>query len=155
MIRPLVSIVAGVLAFAAVADLREAPVDEAERAAFADACRYYEKRAQAVSAERRGEFVVFLADACTAAERLLETGAREQRMHSALLLSRIALLRSTVASMNAGRARTAADMPLVAGAGYLPVSPSGEFLIAHRLGVLLAFDAWLDTGVQFSIASYP
>ena len=155
MIRPLVSIVAGALAFAAVADLREAPIDEAERAEFVEACRYYGMRAEAVSATRRGEFVVFLADACSVAEGLLETGTREQRMHSALLLSRIALLRSVIADMNADRARSAADDPRNIATGYVPVSPSGEFLIAHRLGVLLAFDAWLDTGVHFSVASYP
>lgn len=155
MIRPLVSIVAGALAFAAVADLREVPVAEAERAEFSEACQYYGMRAAAVSAVRRGEFVVFLSDACAVAETLLESGTREQRIHSALLLSRIALLRQTVVQMNARRARVSFDMPEHQTAEYLPVSPAGEFLIARRLGVLLAFDTWLDSGAQFSIASYP
>jgi hypothetical protein len=35
------------------------------------------------------------------------------------------------------------------------VTPSGEFLIAHRMGLMIAFDAWLDSGVEFSLASYP
>ncbi len=57
--------------------------------------------------------------------------------------------------MNATRAARQADDPYGTWSGYVPVSPSGEFLIAHRLGVLMAFDAWLDTGVQVSIAGYP
>lgn len=154
MIRLVVTTLAGVLAFAAVADLRTAPVDEAERTAFAEACRYYDVRAQAVPADHSREFVAFLSDACTAAEVLLESGSPAQRARSALLLSRIALLRRTVSGMNAERAGRAAANPYRV-EGYVPVSPSGEFLIAHRLGVMLAFDAWLDTGVQFSIASYP
>jgi hypothetical protein len=55
--------------------------------------------------------------------------------------------------MNADRATASAGRNRAG--QYVPVSPSGEFLIAHRLGVLVAFDAWLDTGVQFSVASYP
>lgn len=145
MIRSVLSLGLGALAFTALADLREPPVSEAERAAFADACRHYEARAEAVPAGRSGEFAGFLAEACSAAETLLETGAPEQRWHSALLLWRVAELRRTVAEMNADRARQ----------GALPVSPSGEFLIAHRLGVLLAFDAWVETGARISVASYP
>lgn len=153
-IRLVVTAVAGVLAFAAVADLREPPVSEPQRAAFAEACTYYQKRAQIRPDRGAGDFVAFLSEACATAEDLLEAGTPEQRARSALLLSRIALLRRTIARMNAERAAGAAADPAGA-AGYLPVSPSGEFLIAHRLGVLLVFDVWLDTGVPFSIASYP
>ena len=34
-----------------------------------------------------------------------------------------------------------------------PVTPSGEFLIAHRMGLMTAYQAWLDSGVDFSLAS--
>lgn len=148
MIRPLFSLAFGALAFAAVADLREMPASAADRAAFAEACTYYEARAVTARNTRPDEFVVFLADACAVADVLLESGTREQRMQSALLLARIAELRRTISRMNVARAANGAGI-------YVPVSPSGEFLIAHRLGVLVAFDAWLDSGVQFSIASYP
>lgn len=148
MIRPLFSLAFGALAFTAVADLRQAPVSASERATFEEACTYYEARAAAARVTRPDEFVVFLAEACAVADVLLESGTPEQRGHSALLLARIADLRRTVARMNAARAMNGAGI-------YVPVSPSGEFLIAHRLGVLVAFDAWLDSGVQFSIASYP
>lgn len=145
MIRSALSLGLGALAFAALADLREPPVSEAERAAFAEACGHYEARAEALPAGRSGEFAGFLAEACGVAETLLETGAPEQRWRSALLLWRVTELRRTVAEMNADRARQ----------GALPVGPSGEFLIAHRLGVLLAFDAWVETGARIPVASYP
>lgn len=153
MIRPLISLGFGALAFAAVAELREPPASDAERAAFAESCRYYETRAASKDGAAPGalpgrEFTEFLAEACGTAERILESGTPEQRARSARLLNRIAELRRTVARMNLARAASG-------GSAYLPVSPSGEFLIAHRMGVLLAFDAWLDTGVQFSVASYP
>lgn len=153
MIRPLVSLVAGALAFAAAADLHETPFNDEERAAMAEACAYYDMRARAARMTEPSEFVVFLADACAAAEQTLADGTPEQRGRSALLLARIALLRRTVAAMNAERATDSAGRNRAG--QYVPVSPSGEFLIAHRLGVLVAFDAWLDTGVQFSVASYP
>lgn len=148
MIRPFIGIGFTALAFAAVAELREVPVSEAEQAGFAEACRYYEARAKLPYGGGQGEFVTFLAEACATAETLMGSGTPAQRARSALLLDRIAELRSTVARMNATRARRD-------GSGYVPVSLSGEFLIAHRLGVLLAFEAWLDTGVNFSVASYP
>ncbi len=155
MIRFVVCIVVGgALAFAALADLREPLIGEAERAEIAEACNYYGLRAEGAR-ERSGEFVVFLSNACDAAEDLLDAGSAKQRARSALLLARIALLHQTVAGMNADRANALAAKPYMPTTGYVPVSPSGEFLIAHRLGVLLAFDAWLDTGAQFSVASYP
>ena len=148
MIRPLFAFAFVALGCAAAADLREPLVGESEQAAFAAACDYYESRAGAERGAPAGEFTGFLAEACGRAEALLETGTPEQRAHSALLLHRITELRRTIAAMNVERASVHA-------AGYVPVSPSGEFLIAHRLGVFRAFDAWVDTGVPFSVASYP
>ena len=154
MIRSVICIVAGVLAFTAFADLREPPVTEAERVGIAEACEYYAARAEGARG-RQGEFVVFLSNACDAAEKLLDSGSAKQQARSALLLTRIALLHQTVAGMNTERQQALAAKPYMPTTGYVPVTPSGEFLIAHRLGVLLAFDAWLDTGAQFSVASYP
>ena len=146
--RPLISVAFGVLAWAAMAGLRAPPVSDAEGAGFDQACRYYGARAAMVRPAQPGAFVVILAEACSRAERLLVSGTPEQRRRSAVLLDRIAALRATVVRLNAAAAGRG-------GAGDLPVTPSGEFLIAHRLGVLMAFNAWLDTGVQFSVASYP
>ena len=148
MVRPLFGLAFVALGCAAVADMRGPPVAEADRGAFAGACSYYQERAVAEEGMPAGAFTAFLADACVRAEALLESGTPEQRARSALLLDRITELRRTIATMNMGRAAGDAR-------GYVPVSPSGEFLIAHRMGVFLAFDAWVDTGVPFSVASYP
>jgi len=124
---------------------------DTERASFAAACDYYRARGGPERISGPEEFSAFLADACAAALTTLDGGTPEQRGHSGLLLSRIALLRETVAQMNAERAAApgglANDRPRV--------TPSGEFLIAHRMGLLIVYDAWLDTGVHFSLASYP
>jgi len=124
---------------------------DAERAGFTAACDYYRARSGPEGASGPEEFAGFLAEACAAALSTLDTGTPHQRGHSGLLLSRIALLRETVAEMNADRAaaRDGADK------GRPAVTPSGEFLIAHRMGLLVVYDAWLDTGVHFSLASYP
>ncbi len=158
MIRPGAIIVAiavaagSVGAAGAAGERRQIVVGDAERAAFSQTCEYYQTRsgqAQAGPARRSatGEFVVFLAGACAAAEISLDTGTGRQRARAALLLSRIALLRETIGRMNADRWGRAAAMPS-------PVTPSGEFLIAHRMGLMIAFDAWLDSGVDFSLAFY-
>ena len=102
-----------------------------------------------------GGFAVFLSGTCAAAEITLDAGSRMQRGRSALLLSRIVLLRETVGLMNAERWARA---PAGAGASGVvmpsPVTPSGEFLIGHRMGLMTAYQAWLDSGVDFSLASH-
>ena len=120
---------------------------------IADACRYWETRARPARATAPGEFVVFLAHACAAAKVSLDTGRAEQRRRAVRLLEHIAGLRKTVAAINADRLRRAAANPL--SGPPVPVSPAGEFLIAHRMGLLDAFEAWLDSGADFSLASYP
>ena len=100
------------------------------------------------------------AGTCGAAEVSLDSGTPKQRARAALLLSRIALLRKTVAMMNAERAARTVMRATGTGAveAGLPaqfrVTASGEFLIAHRMGLMIAYDAWLDSGVDFSLASY-
>jgi hypothetical protein len=161
MIRPgaiVVAIAVATGSAGAAGEQRQIVVGDAERAAFSQTCEYYQVRsgqAQAGPARRSaiGEFVVFLAGACAAAEISLDTGTGKQRARAALLLSRIALLRETIGQMNADRWERAA----AGGTGaYMPspVTPSGEFLIAHRMGLMIAFDAWLDSGVDFSLAFY-
>jgi hypothetical protein len=155
MIRPAMIVAAIALAVGAAGDLRQQLTRDTERAVFSEACAYYQARAASARRARPGEFVVFLADACAAAEISLDTGTPKQQARAALLLSRIALLRETVGLMNAERdARAAARS---GGTGVIRLSrvtPSGEFLIAHRMGLMIAFDAWLDSGVDFSLASY-
>ncbi|MHA1529325.1 MAG: hypothetical protein ACTSVG_09900 [Alphaproteobacteria bacterium] len=160
MIRPVVIVVALAVAVGALevaGERRQSVARNAERAIYAQACEYYRSRAGIEPAQRAaGGFVVFLAGTCGAAEISLDSGTRKQRARSALLLSRIALLRETVGRMNAERAaRAVARADVNGGAGpptMVPVTPTGEFLIAHRMGLMIAIDAWLDTGVDFSLA---
>jgi hypothetical protein len=152
-------VVAIALMVGATGDLRQIFVRETERVKFSESCNYYHARAGSVRRAGPGEFVAFLADACIAAEISLDTGTPEQRARAALFLSRIALLRETISQMNAERDMRAVARANAAGrSGAIMLSrvtPSGEFLIAHRLGLMIAFDAWLDSGADFSLASYP
>ncbi len=164
MIRPGVIVVAIAVAAGSAGsagERRQIVISDAERAVFSHTCEYYQTRsgqAQAGSARRSatGEFVVFLAGTCAAAQVSLATGTGKQRARAALLLSRIAQLRKTIGQMNADRwARAAASGTGATGAAMpSPVTPSGEFLIAHRMGLMIAYDAWLDSGVDFSLAFY-
>ena len=144
------------LVLGAAGDLRQIFIRDSERMIFSEACTDYENRAGPARRGRPGEFVAFLADACAAAEISLETGTPMQQGRAALLLSRIVMLRDTVEQMNADRAARATARVNGAGVNMLfRVTPSGEFLIAHRMGLMIAFDAWLDSGAEFSLASYP
>lgn len=158
------------LILAMTADLRPGFAIDSERVEFTEACNYYEMRAKSARASRPGEFVVLLADACRKARVSLDSGTRRQRSRSAHLLSQIALLRHTIDQMNADRAISAITLGPTGlstsvasgtanGVGRSrismvnPVSPTGEFLIAHRMGLMLAYEAWLDSGVSFSLGS--
>jgi len=126
---------------------------------LADSCAHYQARAQGKPRTAPLEFVVLLAESCSAAEQLMRDGTPVQRGASALLLSKIGELHETVSAMNVERARAARLASVgysgdIASAIDLPVSPAGEFLIAHRMGVMVAIDAWLDTGVEFPLAYY-
>ncbi len=152
-----VAIAVAVGAAGATGGLRTSVAHDAERVVFSETCEYYRVRAEAgAGAARRvatGDFVVFLAGACGAAEGSIETGTSKQQARAVLLLSRIVLLRQTIGRMNAERAASRANATYRAGVFMrFPVTLSGEFLIAHRMGLMIAFDAWLDTGVDFSLA---
>lgn len=172
MIRPAFILGAIVLVLGMTGDLRMIVDRDSERAIFAKSCTYYQLRAKSARITRPGEFVVFLADACTAAEEVLNSGNRKQRNRAALLLSRIVDLRDTVYRINAERtigvaARRIASLNTSIASGTTPrlsnmtrsvivnpVSPTGEFLIAHRMGVMIAYDALLDSGVTISQNTY-
>lgn len=159
MIRAVSIILGAALLFAAAGDLRRILALDGHRTEYSDACDYYQTRSGQVQRDGPGEFTAFLATACIAAERSMESGTPEQRIRAELFLSRIALLRQTIDRMNADRDARAMAL-LDEGSPYTAVmlyrvTPSGEFLIAHRMGLMIAFDAWLDSGADFSLASYP
>jgi hypothetical protein len=129
-------------------------VTEAERARFADACGAVAARPEAAVAPGPGSaaaeadgpaFPAVLAGACRGALVELDAGPRSHRIAAARLLLRLTRLQETVSEMNADRAAR----------GAAPVTATGEYLIAHRIGVVSALDVWLDSAPGFSLASHP
>lgn len=121
---------------------RPGPASEADRIRFDAACRQY--RAEAAANGDAG-FSARLSGACGVAQAALDGSIRRQQVVAARLLIRIARLSETIAEMNAGRAAR----------GAAPVTATGEYLIAHDLGVVAALDLWLDSAPGFSLASHP
>jgi hypothetical protein len=158
------------------ADLRKTFVRDAERAVFEETCNYYIARSGPI---RRGgpggpgAFLNFLADACRAAQNSLDSRSPKEQARAALLLSRITLLHETIDRMNAERTIRAAareaellnmrgpdgaelsenTRKMMRSVMLTRVTPAGEFLIAHRMGLMIAFQAWLDSGGNFTLAS--
>jgi hypothetical protein len=145
MIRPVAfaALVAALLGASGV--WHPALMSDTERDRVNDACRQYHLRSEHAGNGQESEFESALASACDAAGPSLDGGSLARRHAAAQLLLRIARLHETVAGMNADRALS----------GAAPVTATGEFLIAHRLGVVSALEVWLDTGPGFSLASQP
>ena len=119
------------------------------------ACVYYSRRAELVAKRRAVSFAGFLSTTCDDARISLYARDQAESEAAKLLLTRIAHLHQTVFEMNAARMAAVADMTGGARMQALSrVTQSGEFLIAHRMGVMLALDAWLDSRADFSLASY-
>jgi len=127
-------------------------VTDAERARFADACGAVAARPDAAVAPgaeglapEDPAFAALLAGACRGALAELDAGPRDHRIAAARLLLRLTRLQEAVAGMNAERSAR----------GAAPVTATGEYLIAHRIGVVSALDVWLDSAPGFSLASHP
>jgi hypothetical protein len=143
------------LAVVMTGDLRPVALNVPDTVAIDGACQYYGRRSELEAGRRAVSFAGFLSKTCDEARMSLYAGARAESEAAKLLLTRIALLHQTVFEMNAARMAAVADMTGDARMQALSrVTPSGEFLIAHRMGVMRAFDAWLDSGADFSLASY-
>jgi len=129
------------------------------RSDYASACNHYENRARYLPRANAVEFVTLLAEACHAAQVSLEADDGHQRAAAVAFLDRLVEFRDVIVTI--GMERTyganarATAMPLPGG-GSLRVMPrvsvAGEFLIAHRMGLLSALDDWIGSGVQFSLA---
>ncbi|MGF1444797.1 MAG: hypothetical protein ACFBRM_01185 [Pikeienuella sp.] len=126
------------------------PQIEAERrAAYSAACKTYENRARFLSRNGAVDFLVLMAEGCRAAQDTLAQGSRVERQVAEAYLERLVLLRDTVKQINMdrvyGRGADRFARPLQ-GAGQMrplsTVSKSGEFLIAHRMGLIKAFRTW-------------
>ncbi|MEM9144889.1 MAG: hypothetical protein AAGC57_01735 [Pseudomonadota bacterium] len=125
------------------------PVPEATLNTYAKACFTYENRARFRARNGPTSFVVAMADGCLAAQRSLDAEGGAERRSAIAYLDRLVDLRNTVIAINMDRIYGANASPFakpIAGEGRLMamggVSESGEFLIAHRMGLLEAFDDW-------------
>lgn len=142
---------------AALAD----PNSTETRVQLASVCKHFVNRARFMARGEDQEFVVTLADACVDAQRSLDSGEGREQQAAADFLTLLKTLRDTVIDMN---------MTRVFGDNFTPftrigygakgkteavrrVSQSGEYLIAHRMGVLRAYRAWLDTDPRLALLS--
>ena len=124
-------------------------------------CKHYVNRARFMARSPEQPFVVTLADACTAAQTSLDSVSHDERLAAVGFLTQLRVFRDTVIDMN---------MTRVFGETYTPytrmkygnkarsesvrkVSGTGEYLIAYRMGLLKAYQAWLDTGPQMALVS--
>jgi hypothetical protein len=155
MFRAVIAVVVSVLVLGAAGDLRLAALGEVDPAVVDRACDYYKRRSGPRPERAPVTFAAFLSETCAAARQSLGAVSPAEQATAALLLSRIVLLRGTIGEMNAARDLAVAGKTGVERMRALSrVTPSGEFLIAHRMGLMRALDAWLDTGADFSLASY-
>lgn len=155
MFRSILAVMATALVLGAAGGIRASALGEAETVGLDGACEYYKRRAGPLAEREPVSFVVFLSQTCVAARQSLDRPSPEEREAAELLLSRIAQLHRTVSEMNAERDLAVSGLTGVDRMRALSrVTPTGEFLIAHRMGLMRAFDAWLDTGAEFSLASF-
>lgn len=127
-------------------------------------CNHYQNRARFLAREGEIEFVVLLADACSAAERSLESPNAHERSAAELFLQKVVDLRDTLVDLNMRRVYGDAATPMAQPKSadgtsrrgraieISHVGKWGEYLIAHRMGLISAYDVWLDSGTDFSIA---
>jgi len=157
MTRVILAIWAAALVLCVSDNLRQALRDhwaaESIVASAQDACDYYKMRAGDSRGQEPVRFEAMLSESCVVAIQSLRRASHDERIAAAIYLTRVAQLHRVIAEMNTQRGPAE---PAPAGGAESPgqVTPTGEFLIAHRIGVMRAFEAWLDTGADFSLASY-
>ncbi len=135
-------------------------VDEATAKAHAAACRTYENRARFLPREEPLSFLVQMAEGCRAARRSLAEGDRVERRAAVDFLDRLAEFRDTIIAINMDRVYGSGAGPFarpkLAQGQMRPlgeVSESGEVLIAHRMGLLAAFEGWRARAGEVAFAA--
>lgn len=143
-----------------VGDLPRGSLSQNDLAALQDVCKHYVNRARFMERDASPEFVVVLADGCEFAQKSLQTGDFRQRQAAAGFLLRLRSLRDTVIDMNMTRVfgheyGPSTDIAYDTDARSEPVrrvSQTGEYLIAHQMGLLYAYRTWLDSDPQIEMA---
>lgn len=127
---------------------------------YAKACSHYANRARFKDRSDNPEFVVVLADSCIAALKSLNSDRPVEKAAAESFLSGLVELRDTVIAMNMERlfGKSYDRSTRIQGPKYqrsepiAHVSATGEYLIAHRMGLIAARNAWLDTAPDFAFA---
>lgn len=128
-------------------------------AEVASACNYYDNRARFLPRRGRVGFIALLAEGCVAARRSLAEGGRAERAAAARFLDRIVRLRDVVIGINMSRVYGASfgprSLPRTGNGHFVSlggVSETGEYLIAHQLGLMQALENWRGRAPHFSLA---
>lgn len=115
------------------------------------ACNHYENRARFRPRHGEVDFVTTLAESCRSALTAMDGTDPGQRAAAERLLAGVVELHRTIVSMTVERklathvAGTDAAFGLSGSLVKLPrVTDTGEFLIAHRIGVVNALDGWAE-----------
>lgn len=151
------------IAFASIAGAGDSPVlglTPEQQVQVGKVCKHYDNRARFKARGAEQEFVVTLADGCQSAKRSMSTGTTEQRLTAIRFLTQLVVLRDTVIDMNMERVfgKTYSRYTRIpyANSGRTEavrqVSALGEFLIAHRMGLIDAYNAWVDADPQKTVA---
>ncbi len=155
------------LLIAALATVPGAPVSAAPQARYLAgptdahlvACHHYQNRARFKPRAGDIEFVTLMAEACQAT--LTSLYRPEPQLHAATrsFLNRLVELNEVIRAMNATRVFGSENRMIPATGNSrlakLPkASNAGEFLIAHRLGLMAAMDDWIENGGEFALAEY-
>lgn len=115
-------------------------------------CKHYENRAKFQPRTSPLSPLVIMADSCADAIMHLEDPQTltTMRIEAAQYLAQLTLLRETIISMNMQRVLGQSlqkDRRHVAGTHGM-VTSTGEYLIAHQIGVIEAYHRWIARGGQ-------
>jgi len=150
-------VLGAVWALGAAAGLTPPATAADDRSSYAKACHHYENRAR-FRVRGTGDFIATLADSCVAARRSLGHGPTEA-VAAVAFLDRVVELFDTVSRMNFervyGETTNPFAKPLAAHGEFVPlgrVTETGEFLIAHRMGLISAYDSWRDVAGEVALA---
>jgi hypothetical protein len=126
-------------------------------------CKHYGNRARFQPRDTDVSLEALLADSCDAAVHVIQlqtAGGSQQAAAAQTYLERLTQFRRLIVTMNIERlygpnpgprqqpSKRSAQQQV----GLGKVTSSGEFLIAHRMGVFQALDAWRDETPSFSLA---
>ncbi len=128
-------------------------------------CGHYAQRAKSTAMGGNAEFIADMADGCVSALASLREGGPGERMAAAAFLIRLGRLQDLITDMGlvrdfgdgdrSGPAAHQADVfPTGVDSRHVAgkVSAVGEYLIAHQIGLLAAYNTWLDNAPTVAMA---